>query len=549
MTGNSEPHINANQPAPRTVKPCRSPLRRLALAGVVLGSTVGGYMLGNGLVLDAQYARAQEGVNAARTRLNNLGDLAGVYKDVNRVVEPAVVSVRVQRTIHNAAGNGRLNDEFLRRFFPDRDGDGEPDVPPGLQGPGGPNGPDGGDQLEQGQGSGVVVDYAEGYAYVVTNNHVAGNADKLVVTFSDGRETEEVKVLGTDPKSDLAVLRVKMDRVIPAKWGNSDSLEKGDIIMAFGAPFGFVGSMTHGIVSAKNRQAGIIGSEFAYEDFIQVDAPINPGNSGGPLVNLQGEIVGINTAIASRTGAFSGIGLAIPSNQVKGVYDQIRANGKVVRGWLGVSIGDVKENDRTRQMAKSVGYTGDNGVLVAGTVRGTPAFGRLQAGDIITGIDGKPVETSRDLRNRIAAISPGTEVTLNVFRNGDKTDVKVKLGEQPEDTTRVARGDDNANPAAPATTESLGVTLADVEPAALRRLGLPEDASGAVVRQVRPGSPAAQAGVRVGDLIQQVGGRAVASAAEAAAALEKADVSKGLSLNVANREGQRMLFLQQAGKR
>ena len=180
-----------------------------------------------------------------------------------------------------------------------------------------------------------------------------------------------MKVLGTDPKSDLAVVQIKADHLIAADWGDSDKLERGDIIFAFGSPLGFVGSMTQGIVSALNRQVGIIGGSFAYEDFIQVDAAINPGNSGGPLVNLQGQVVGINTAIASRTKQFSGIGFAIPSDQAKHVYEGLKSEGKVTRGWLGVAIADVND-PRVLPLAKAAGFEGDTGVFVSETFRGTP---------------------------------------------------------------------------------------------------------------------------------------------------------------------------------
>src|SRR5688500_11587913 len=196
-------------------------------------------------------------------------------------------------------------------MFPDRDGDGEPDVPPGLRPPrGGDDEEDGGLFEQQGTGSGVIIEVDGSKGFIVTNNHVAGGATEMVITLADGREIKNGKLLGADPKTDLALIEIKADRLVPAKWGDSDQLQKGDWIMAFGSPFGYVGSMTHGIVSALNRNnVGILGRQ-GYENFIQVDAPINPGNSGGPLVNTRGEVVGINTAIASRTGSFAGIGFA-----------------------------------------------------------------------------------------------------------------------------------------------------------------------------------------------------------------------------------------------
>ena len=272
------------------------------------------------------------------------------------------------------------------------------------------NGDDNGDQglEEDGTGSGVIMDVDNGYGYILTNNHVAGDGSEIFeITLADGRvlHKDDCKLMGADPKSDLAVVQVKADRLIPAHWGNSDDLEKGDWVMAFGSPFGYVGSMTHGIVSALNRTSVIPDKTNDYENFIQVDAPINPGNSGGPLVNIHGEVVGINTAIATVSGGFQGIGFAIPSNQAKVVYASLKEHGKVVRGWLGVGIRNVSDDP---DIAKSFGYQGDTGVLVSQTIPNTPAYGKLLHGDIVTQVNGQPVNDMTQLRNRIAADCPRT---------------------------------------------------------------------------------------------------------------------------------------------
>jgi serine protease Do len=267
----------------------------------------------------------------------------------------------------------------------------------------------------------------------VTNNHVAGGADEMTITLYDGRQITKAKTVGTDPKSDLAVVKIEADRLIPAKWGDSDQLAKGDIIMAFGSPFGYVGSMTHGIVSGLNRTSdpeggwGILGRN-GYENFIQVDAPINPGNSGGPLVNLKGEVVGINTAIASRTGAFNGIGFAIPSNQAKNIFQQLRDKGKVTRGFIGVKISDVAHD---LPKAESFGYHGTTGALVEETYEDTPATGKLQIGDIVTAINGKPIQNNQQLRNIVAASKPGDELKqgqrFGLIRFGSQVDMMVPM--------------------------------------------------------------------------------------------------------------------------
>src|SRR5262249_7837232 len=212
---------------------------------------------------------------------------------VGKAVEPSVVSIHITKMVRMSSMN-RFRDQ-LRPFLRDRDGDGEPDAPEG-------DAPEMPELRQEGTGSGVIMDVDGSTGYILTNNHVAGGASDMVITLSDGREIHNAKVVGTDPKSDLALLKIQADRLIPAKWGESDSLEKGDIVMAFGSPFGYVGSMTHGIVSGLSRQAQVNTNRFAYENFIQVDAQINPGNSGGPLVNLKGDVGGINSAIATDTG-------------------------------------------------------------------------------------------------------------------------------------------------------------------------------------------------------------------------------------------------------
>src|SRR5688572_19626901 len=367
-------------------------LRRFAAGSAVFGAALVGSFFATGLVKDVQFAGAQKQVEATREQLAAVDDLATVFRQVGKTVEPSVVNINVTKS---SRGNARLpfDDEMLRRFFPDRDGDGEPDMPEELN------------QPQQGTGSGVIMEVNNGSAYIVTNNHVAGGATEMRITLHDGREVTNAKVVGTDPKTDLAVVKIDVDRVIPAKWGNSDELQKGDWIMAFGSPFGYIGSMTHGIVSALNRHnIGILGT-MGYENFIQVDAPINPGNSGGPLVNVRGEVVGINTAIASVTGGFAGVGFAIPSNQAKVVYTQLKDKGKIVRGYLGVNIDDVANprSPQTKQALEAVGYEGKEGVFVHGTQASAPASGKLQPGDVITTLNGKPVKSVQDLRNTIAS--------------------------------------------------------------------------------------------------------------------------------------------------
>jgi S1-C subfamily serine protease len=260
--------------------------QKLAAAVALGGVGTASWFMGNNLIQDVRYARADDQVQASRQDLQKAQDLADVFRAVGKAVEPSVVSIEVHKTVKGP--HMRPDEDFLRRFFPNMpnngnnggnngDGDNQQDQPDNAD----PN--QAPDQEEVGEGSGVIMDVSNGYGYILTNNHVAGGASKMTVTLYNGEVIDNAKLMGADPKSDLAVVRIKADHLIPAQWGDSNTLEKGDWICAFGAPFNFVGSMTHGIVSALNRQnVGIIDhqSGFSYEDFIQVDAPINPGNSG-----------------------------------------------------------------------------------------------------------------------------------------------------------------------------------------------------------------------------------------------------------------------------
>ncbi len=524
-----------------------SPMRKSLTVGMVAGTAAAAVLAGSSLVQNVRFARAKEEVESTREQLATVNDLAKVFRNVGKVVEPSVVNIIVHKSMKT--GGKRMlpfDDDMLKRFFPDRDGDGKPDLPEGFGDGGGSEGEDGGAFEQVGTGSGVIMEVQGGSGFILTNNHVAGGATEMSVTLADGRTIKNAKVLGTDAKTDLAVVKIDADRLIPASWGNSDQLERGDWVMAFGSPFGYVGSMTHGIVSALNRQAGILAEKQGYENFIQVDAPINPGNSGGPLTNLHGEVVGINTAIASRSGGFQGIGFAIPSNQAKFVYSNLKDKGKVVRGWLGVSISDVS---RDLPKASSFGYKGEKGVLVEQTFANTPATGKLQAGDIITELGGKSVTNVQDLRNVVASTAPGQDLKMKVFRDGKAEDVTVKIGEQPEDLTLVggrstARPSTSSGNEAEKQSEELGLRLSNVNDALIQKYGLAEVKDGALVTKVTPRSPAAKAGLREGDLITRVGATTVGSADEALAAIGKQDRAKGIRFYVTNAGGSRFIFVE-----
>jgi serine protease Do len=510
----------------------------MAVVGAI---AVGVWQTHNVLTEDYAFARTSEEVQTSRQDLQKVEDLATVYRAVAKAVGPSVVKIDVVK-------KARREPSVLRRFFQEHPGM-IPDAPGGpdnnLDPDNAPNsgGPDDELQEEIGEGSGVVMQVDGSTVFILTNNHVAGGASDVRVTLADGRTFDDAKVVGTDPKSDLAVVKIQADHVIPAQWGDSDQLQQGDMILAFGSPFGYVGSMTHGIVSALNRDhVDIIPSKMGYENFIQVDAPINPGNSGGPLVNLHGEVVGINTAIASRTGGFQGIGFAIPSDEAHSVFDALRDKGKVVRGYLGVEILNVAD---ARDEAKSLGYNGDNGVIVKGDMANTPAAGKLLPGDVVTQLQGKPIDNVKQLRDAIAVTAPGTTVSMSVYRNGKTQDVSVKIGEQPDNLDEVAQGrmpgsgqENQSN-----TVDALGIRLATPTEDQLDKYGLDHSTKGAMVTQVEPNSLADRYSIKVGDVITQVNDTPVANQSDAVAAIGKLDVNKGMRLYIQDNTGQRFVFV------
>jgi serine protease Do len=351
-------------------------------------------------------------------------------------------------------------------------------------------------------------------------------------------------VVGTDPRTDLAVVKIKADNVIAANWGDSSQLEKGDWVIAFGSPLGYVGSMTHGIVSALNRTVGILG-QAGIEEFIQTDAPINPGNSGGPLVNTRGEVVGINSCIASQTGGSQGIGFAVPEKLAKPVFEHLKADGKVTRGWLGVAIADVStKSDDLKDVVASTGFKGEKGILVSETVRSSPAYGVLEPSDVITAVNGKGVTNLHDFRETIASFSPGTEVKFSVFRAGKTIDVSVKLGNQPEQMEVASAEQGQRMLRAPRGETSHGMTLRNLTENGAKQFGFDAGDEGALVVNVQPNSAAARAGLKAGDLITSVNGTPVKGSAEAAKALKEND-GKSLRLSVTNAEGSRVVVIRE----
>lgn len=520
-----------------------TPIKRVFAIIALGGVAVASWFVGSGLVQNVQYARAREQVETARADLEHARELSNIFRTVGKAVEPSVVLIQATKKVQRASADDLrrsmpFDDDILRRFFGDRDGDGNPDIPENFGGGDGDNSFD-----SMSQGSGVIIETDGSTGYIVTNNHVAGGASSITVTLADGREFKNAKLVGADPKTDLAVIKIEADRLIPARWGNSDEMQKGDFVLAFGAPFGFVGSMTHGIVSGLNRSTEVTGQRllgpYGYEQFIQVDCPINPGNSGGPLVNLKGDVVGINTAILTRSGGFQGVGFAIPSNQAQEIYGTLKSEGRVTRGFLGVEIFDA---GKARERAKQMGIEGE-GVVVNKVTEGQPADGVLEPADVIQKINGKDVKSVDELRKVVAGIKPGTEATFSILRDGKPQEVKIKIGEQPDTLATAASPRRGGEGQTRTTGEKLGLRLTDPTAEQLQRFGL-ERGNGALVTGVEPGSPAANAGLRPGDLITRVGARNINSADDALEALSQADVSKGIGLHVSSRDGKRFVFMQ-----
>ncbi|HXE54682.1 MAG TPA: trypsin-like peptidase domain-containing protein [Tepidisphaeraceae bacterium] len=511
-----------------------NPMKK-TVAAWVLSTAAASALVGVG-VFHGHWANAQDQAN--QEQVTQAENLATVFRDVGKQVEPSVVEIVVRKTVKAPAGIP-LPDDMLRRFFPNG-----PRGNQGNQDQGDDNGDDGsnGGSFEQvGTGSGVVMEVDGSTGYILTNNHVAGGASEMTVTLADGRRIDNAKLVGADPKSDLAVVKIEADNLKPARWGDSAKLNQGDWIVAFGAPFGYVGSMTHGIVSALNRtNVGILGRQ-GYEDFIQVDAPINPGNSGGPLVNLHGDVVGINTAIASRSGGFQGIGFAIPVNEAKWVYAQLKEHGKVTRGWLGVAIGDVAQQP---QVAKGLKYDKSTGVLVEDLVDNSPANGKLQPYDIITAINGHPVQGVTELRNVIAELPPGSDVQMTVFRDGHSQDVSVKLGLQPETLMASRNQIVPQQRGAQNTAEALGMRLSTPSDELSQRFNLPDNSQGAVVTTVAPHSAAESAGLMPGDVITQIDRHAVTSAQEAGNLISRHKGSGPILMYVTTAEGGHIVAVQ-----
>jgi len=461
------------------------------LAGMGITSVVGRYHAGT---QPANAASSAPAIVAGQ----GLPDFATLAKKLGpSVVNVSTTAVRKAAQEGSSSGDDPMG-QLFQRFF------GQP----------APRGP----QRQSGLGSGFIID---NNGTILTNYHVVDGAQKIVVTLADGKNYD-AKVVGKDQKSDIAVIKIDAGKDLPAAvLGDSDRLEVGEWVMAIGNPFGLDHTVTSGIVSAKGRNIG----SGPYDNFIQTDASINPGNSGGPLINLRGEVVGINTAIFSQSGGNIGIGFAIPANSVKELLPQLRDSGKVVRGFLGTSVQKV-----TPEIAESFGLKQARGALVAEVLKGSPAErAGIKPGDIIVEFDRKEIKESSDLPIQVARVAPGTTVQVRVLRESKEVNLPLTVGEMKDNEITAA-----------VQESGLGLTVQPITPQLAENLGL-ERTEGLVITAVKPGSAAEDAGLKSGDVISEINRQRVKTLADYNRELARNDKAKSVLLLV--RRGQNSLFL------
>jgi Do/DeqQ family serine protease len=374
---------------------------------------------------------------------------------------------------------------------------------------------------QRGLGSGVIVSQD---GTVLTNNHVVEGAEKITVLMNDNR-TYEAKVVGLDEPSDLAVLKIEASSLPFLNLGNSDNVRVGDVVLAIGNPLGIGQTVTAGIISAKGRRTGL--SDGSFEDFLQTDAPINRGNSGGALVNLTGELIGINSQILSTSGGSIGIGFSIPSNMAKGVMEQLVASGRVRRGLLGVGIQDITEDNKEFFNLKDT-----KGVLISEVKPGSAADkAGFKRDDVVVAINGEAIEDRNILRNKVAGTLPGTEIKVKIVRDGQEQELAVVLGELNSETAKNAQPNEgNQETETPTDSGKLGLNLQPISPQIARQLELPEGTSGVVVTEVDPNGASAKSGIARGDVILTINRQTVNSLDEVQAALDKSGNGKILLL-------------------
>jgi len=470
-----------------------------------------------------QGSELSDEIRVDRTPPMREGDGAtGGYAGIVEQVAPSVVSVFSTRNVESARVQGNLpfgEDSPFRRFFGEEEWErffGQP-----RQGRPQPK--------QRGQGSGVILT-SDGY--ILTNNHVVEKADEILVALDGRKKKFEAEIVGTDPQTDLAVLKIEASNLPAATLGDSSLLLPGDVVLAIGNPFGLDQTVTSGIVSAVGRDdLNITG----YDNFIQTDASINPGNSGGALIDNRGRVIGINTAIFSRSGGNVGIGFAIPVNMAVDIADELISDGVIERGYVGVMLGEL-----TPDLANALGLEEMRGVLVNDVLEDTPAErAGLQAGDVITAYDGTPVEEISKLRLRVGNTDPGETVALTLVRDGKTREVNLTIGKLEAGQVASVRGRNGGSQPAPASFLD-GVTVTELTRMLRERYRVEQGVRGLLVTEVAPESAAAEAGLRPGEVITEVAGEPVETLAEARK-LSRNAKSGTLLLRVAGRQGSRFL--------
>jgi serine protease Do len=499
------------------------PMALIAL--IALATVVVGPMFVQQIAYAAQMGRNEADIEHL-SKLKDHDRLSTLFRAVSRAVQPAVVEIRVEKKVTVGGGGSTPRDPFSKFFGEDSPFGRMPRRQPSPR-----------EYVQRGLGSGVIVDAKNGY--VLTNHHVVRDAKpeevKVVLHDKDGREFTP-EWIRTDPPTDLAVIKIKPKGLIGAKLGDSDEIAVGDWVLAIGSPEGLEQTVTAGIISALGRTTGRGGQ---YQNFLQTDAAINHGNSGGPLVNMRGKVIGINTAIVSRTGVNEGIGLSIPSNMVRHIMEQLIATGKVVRGYLGVKIGDIDQ-----AMAKSFELPTTNGSLIHQVVDGSPADkAGLQAGDFITGVAGEGINNTNELRNKVATLKPGETYAFQIFRNGKRDTKKVTITEQPEDMWAAFGGEDDKPAKDRAPAEKLGLTVETLTPDLARKVGYDSDVRGVLISEVAPNSNAAENGIRPGQLVLEVQGKRVETVKEFTNTVAAVKSGAGVRLRLMTPQGDKRFVL------
>lgn len=445
----------------------------VGISVLLIGFLLGGisfYMLGK--ITGQQQGYVPFTPNVSK-QINETGR---AFSEIASAISPSVVNISTTKVMKREA-HPFLDDPFFDFFTPFRDFK----MPKKWK--------------EQSLGSGVMVS-SEGY--IITNNHVVEQADEIRVTLFDKRSFK-AKIIGADSKTDVAIVKIDAGNLPAIQWGDSDKLQVGEFVLAVGNPYGLNHTVTMGIISAVGRaNVGIAD----YEDFIQTDAAINPGNSGGPLVNTKGELIGINTAIFSRSGGYQGIGFAVPSNMARLVMDQLVEKGKVTRGWLGVTIQEL-----TPELSQKFGLRNSKGALVGDVAKGSPAEkAGIRRGDIILEFNGKTVKDVGNLRNLVAQSKAGSEVSVTLLRGEKEFSLKIIIAELPKEISEVSPD----NIPDDATVEGLtGLTVIELSREIARQLGLNKEEKGVVVVRVEVGSSAEEVGIRKGDVIQEIDRRKI----------------------------------------